>query len=34
MDISEFQKLMQDLYLTNDKKRGIHRTALWLGEEV
>ncbi len=34
MLISEFQKLMRDLYYTNDLTRGVHRTALWLGEEV
>ena len=34
MDISTFQQLMQSLYLANDSQRGIHRTALWLGEEV
>ncbi len=34
MEISTFQQLMQSLYLANDSQRGIHRTALWLGEEV
>jgi len=34
MEISEFQQKMQDLYIHNDKKRGIHRTCLWLGEEM
>ena len=34
MEISEFQEKMRDLYIHNDKKRGIHRTCLWLGEEM
>jgi len=34
MEISEFQQKMRDLYIHNDKKRGIHRTCLWLGEEM
>lgn len=34
MEISDFQQKMRDLYLYNDKKRGIHRTCLWLGEEL
>jgi NTP pyrophosphatase (non-canonical NTP hydrolase) len=34
MQISEFQTLMRDLYFKNDQQRGIHRTALWLVEEM
>lgn len=34
MDLAEFQKLMRDLYFQNDQTRGIHRTALWLVEEM
>ena len=34
MEISEFQQKMKDLYFNNDKKRGIHRTCIWLGEEM
>ncbi len=34
MEISEFQQKMRDLYIHNDKKRGIYRTCLWLGEEM
>lgn len=34
MEISKFQSLMKDLYYTNDDKRGIYRTTLWLFEEV
>ncbi|WP_457557446.1 MazG nucleotide pyrophosphohydrolase domain-containing protein [Candidatus Harpocratesius sp.] len=34
MDIEEFQKLMKDLYFHFDSQRGLHRTALWLGEEI
>jgi NTP pyrophosphatase (non-canonical NTP hydrolase) len=34
MHIKEFQQLMKDLYFSNDSKRGIHRTTLWLVEET
>ncbi|MBC7115304.1 MAG: nucleotide pyrophosphohydrolase [Archaeoglobi archaeon] len=34
MKISEFQRLMRELYFERDSKRGIHRTMLWLVEEV
>jgi NTP pyrophosphatase (non-canonical NTP hydrolase) len=34
MNLAEFQKLMRDLYFKNDQTRGIHRTALWLVEEM
>lgn len=34
MEISEFQKLMQELYLHNDSRRGGKATMLWLVEEV
>ena len=34
MKIATFQQLMERLYRKNDAQRGIHRTALWLGEEV
>ena len=34
MDISEFQKLIKDLYIERDRKRGIEKTMLWLIEEV
>lgn len=34
MRIKEFQDLMKDLYFSSDSKRGIHRTALWLVEEM
>ncbi len=34
MKISEFQKLIDELYGKRDKKRGLDRTALWLIEEV
>ncbi len=34
MDIATFQSLMKELYFVYDNERGIHRTALWLGEEL
>ena len=34
MTIAEFQALMKTLYFEQDKKRGIHRTTLWLMEEM
>lgn len=34
MKISEFQKLMKDLYFHQDSKRGIDKTFIWLVEEV
>ena len=34
MEISTFQQLMQRLYLVHASHRGIHRTELWLGEEM
>lgn len=34
MRISEFQKLMKDLYFLKDKERGLYRTFIWLVEEI
>ena len=34
MKISEFQKLMKDLYFHQDLNRGIEKTFIWLVEEV
>ncbi len=34
MKISEFQKLIKELYFERDKKRGLDKTILWLIEEV
>ena len=34
MTIKEFQKLIERLYYSKDKKRGIHRTFGWFCEEV
>lgn len=34
MEIKEFQKLMYDLYVHNDRRRGAAATMLWLVEEV
>ncbi|MDI6897858.1 MazG nucleotide pyrophosphohydrolase domain-containing protein [Methanocella conradii] len=34
MHISEFQRLMKDLYSSNDKERGLQKTQLWFFEEV
>ncbi|MFW9822649.1 MAG: MazG nucleotide pyrophosphohydrolase domain-containing protein [Candidatus Thorarchaeota archaeon] len=34
MKISEFQKLIKNLYLEQDQNRGILRTFTWLIEEI
>ncbi|MEM0350602.1 MAG: MazG nucleotide pyrophosphohydrolase domain-containing protein [Archaeoglobaceae archaeon] len=34
MEISEFQKLIAELYFHKDKQRGIEKTMLWIVEEV
>ena len=34
MKISEFQKLMRDLYIHQDSERGLKGTFIWLVEEV
>ncbi len=34
MRVSEFQKLINDLYGERDRKRGLTKTMLWLVEEV
>lgn len=34
MRVSEFQKLMRELYFERDSKRGVEKTMLWLVEEV
>lgn len=34
MNISEFQKLIKDLYYHKDNKRGIKATFIWLIEEI
>ena len=34
MKISEFQKLMKDLYFHKDCKRGVEKTFIWLMEEI
>jgi len=34
MKISDFQKLMKDLYFYRDSERGILKTFIWLVEEV
>ncbi len=34
MEISEFQKLIDELYGERDRKRGIDKTTLWLIEEI
>jgi NTP pyrophosphatase (non-canonical NTP hydrolase) len=34
MKISEFQRLMKDLYFHQDSKRGFEKTFIWLVEEV
>lgn len=32
--MKNFQKLMADIYLEKDKKRGLEKTVLWLVSEV
>jgi len=34
MHIKEFQKLIEDIYLEKDSKRGIEKSFLWLVEEI
>jgi NTP pyrophosphatase (non-canonical NTP hydrolase) len=34
MKISEFQKLIKDLYIEQDQKRGKNATFIWLIEEI
>lgn len=34
MEISEFQALMDELYGTGDRERGVPATVAWLAEEV
>ena len=34
MEIGEFQKLIREIYLARDARRGADRTFLWLLEEV
>ena len=34
MTIGEFQKLMADLYLDHDRRRGLRGTFMWFIEEV
>ena len=34
MKISEFQKLIKDLYFEQDKTRGIKNSFIWLMEEI
>ncbi len=34
MKISDFQKLMKELYFHSDSERGINRTFIWLVEEI
>ncbi len=34
MKISEFQKLMSELYIHQDSKRGLKGTFIWLVEEM
>jgi NTP pyrophosphatase (non-canonical NTP hydrolase) len=34
MHISEFQRLMKEIYGANDTERGLQKTQLWFFEEV
>lgn len=34
MNISKFQKLIEEMYLEKDSKRGLAKTFMWFTEEV
>ncbi|MHA2007741.1 MAG: MazG nucleotide pyrophosphohydrolase domain-containing protein [Promethearchaeota archaeon] len=34
MKISDFQDLIKKLYIERDQRRGIHKTFIWLIEEI
>ncbi len=34
MEISEFQKMIAEIYIHRDRQRGIEKTMLWIVEEV
>ncbi len=34
MKISEFQKMISEIYINRDRKRGVEKTMLWVVEEV
>ncbi|MCS7143428.1 MAG: nucleotide pyrophosphohydrolase [Archaeoglobaceae archaeon] len=34
MEISEFQRMIGEIYLHRDKERGVEKTMLWIVEEV
>ena len=34
MEISEFQKIIRDVYFEKDKRRGLGKTFMWFVEEV
>lgn len=34
MRISDFQKMMKEIYYRRDKERGVEKTFMWLVEEV
>lgn len=34
MRISEFQKLIKDIYYHRDKERGVYKSFIWLVEEI
>lgn len=34
MEIKEFQKMMDEIYGSRDRKRGVEKTFLWVIEEV
>lgn len=34
MEVSEFQRMIGEIYLHRDKERGVEKTMLWIVEEV
>lgn len=34
MEISEFQRMIREIYFSRDKERGVEKTMLWIMEEV
>ncbi|MBO8180709.1 MAG: nucleotide pyrophosphohydrolase [Archaeoglobus sp.] len=34
MKISEFQKMISEIYINRDRERGVEKTMLWVVEEV
>lgn len=34
MKISEFQKMIEEIYIHRDRERGVEKTMLWVVEEI